>query len=141
MASVRFVGHPDKINYGPIIKFLHHWAAMNLDGLSDGAQVSFDWRIATLPDDSNVAFPDQRNAYPATRRVGGTVGNPVLRRSCCMVRLTWADAECSAYPYRACLRACVSCWHLCDMPAILGMSVHRVPAQPVDASGGNPFLD
>jgi len=40
LRKIEFFGHTNEISYGANAEFLHHPAAMNLDGLLDGAQIA-----------------------------------------------------------------------------------------------------
>lgn len=53
LLKIKFLRHPNEISYGANPKFLHHAAAMNFDGLLDGAQVGGNLLVGASCDDMN----------------------------------------------------------------------------------------
>jgi hypothetical protein len=51
LRKIEFLGHTNEISYGANAEFLHHPAAMNLDGLLDGAQIAGNLLVEASRDD------------------------------------------------------------------------------------------
>ena len=51
LRQIEFLGHTNEIGYGANTQFLHHPAAMNLDGLFDRAQIAGNLLVEPSCDD------------------------------------------------------------------------------------------
>ena len=67
--QIEFLGHPNQVGDGSNAKFLHHPAAVNLDGLLDGAQIAGNLLVEPPRHDMRTALRVRVGSRSDLRRI------------------------------------------------------------------------